>query len=135
MAQVTCKWTGDMAFEAEVTGHKIVMDADSSVGGRDQGPRPKALVMASLAGCTGMDVVSILKKMRVDLESFEMKVSGELNEEHPKSYKKVNIVYEFAGKNLPQDKLKRAVELSQEKYCGVIASLRQPVQVTFEIKS
>lgn len=131
---INIRWIGDMAFETEVNNHKIILDAAPQVGGKDMGPRPKPLMMVALAGCTGMDVVSILKKMRVDLEAFNVRVEGQLTDEHPKHFVSMHIVYEFKGKDLPMDKLKKAIELSQETYCGVSASYRKAMQLTYEIK-
>ncbi|HSV56196.1 MAG TPA: OsmC family protein [Magnetospirillaceae bacterium] len=132
--EITCSWTGDMAFEAEVSGHRIKLDAEASVGGKDAGPRPKPLVLVALAGCSGMDVVSILKKMREPLTWFDVKVFGDLVEEHPKYYSSIKIVYEFkASDNLKDENVRKAVTLSQEKYCGVNALLRMAVPVEWEI--
>ncbi len=131
---INIRWIGDMAFETEVNNHKILLDASPQVGGNDRGPRPKPLMMVALAGCTGMDVVSILKKMRVDLERFNVRVEGELTDEHPKHFISMHIVYEFKGKDLPIEKLKKAIELSQETYCGVSASYRKAMKLSYEIK-
>lgn len=122
-----------MAFEAEVNGHKIVVDAVESVGGRNLGPRPKPLLLASLAGCTAMDVISILEKMRVKVDAFHVEVVAEQTEEHPKAYSQIKILYKFKGKDLPMDKLQKAVDLSQERYCGVSAMLRKASELSFEI--
>mgnify|MGYP001171172573 FL=1 len=130
---ITTKWLSNMAFESEVNGHKIVIDAESVVGGEDRGPRPKPFMLLSLGGCTGRDVISILKKMRVDVKEFNVRVEGELTEEHPKHFVKIHTVYEFTGKDLPMDKLKKAVELSEEKYCGVSAVYRKTMEMTSEI--
>jgi putative redox protein len=130
---VTTKWLSNMAFESEVNGHKIVIDAESEVGGEDRGPRPKPFMLLSLGGCTGMDVISILKKMRVSVDEFNVRTEGELTEEHPKHFVKIHVVYEFKGKNLPMDKLKKAVELSEERYCGVSAVYRKTMEMTSEI--
>jgi putative redox protein len=110
------------------------MDAGPQVGGENLGPRPKPLMLAALGGCTGMDVISILGKMRVEVDSFNVVVEGELTEEHPKYFTKMHVIYEFTGKNLPLDKLKKAVELSEERYCGVSATLKKAVELTTEIK-
>ncbi len=131
--EINVAWKGDMGFEAEVNDFKIKLDADETVGGKNQGPRPKALSMVSLGGCTGMDVVSILGKMRVFPEDFEIKVSGELTEEHPKYYNKIHITYIFKGEDLPMAKLEKAVNLSQERYCGVSAMLGKAAEITHEI--
>jgi len=132
--QVKVDWLENMAFEADVNGHKIVLDAAAEVGGEDRGPRPKPLMLTALAGCTGMDVVSILKKMRVELDGFNVVVEGDLTDEHPKQFYKMNVIYEFTGKNLPLEKLQKAVSLSEERYCGVSALYKKAIELTSEIK-
>ena len=123
-----------MAFESEVNGHKLVLDAAKEFGGEDLGYRPKPLVMAALAGCTGMDVVSILKKMRVEYDGLEIKVEGDVADEHPKTYTALKLIYEFKGKDLPMEKLEKAVALSEKTYCGVWAMYKKAVPVTYEIR-
>ncbi len=132
--EVKVNWLENMAFEADINGHKIILDAAEPVGGENRGPRPKPLMLTALAGCTGMDVVSILKKMRVELEDFSVTVEGDLTEEHPKQFSKMNVIYAFKGKDLPLEKLKKAVSLSEENYCGVIAMYKKIFEVTSEIK-
>jgi len=132
--QVTVNWIENMAFEAEVNGHKIIIDAAEPVGGENRGPRPKPLMLVALAGCTGMDVISILKKMRVEVEAFSVKVEGDLTEEHPKQFSQMRVIYEFKGKDLPMDKLEKAVNLSEERYCGVSAMYRKAFGITTGIK-
>jgi len=132
--QAIVTWQNNMAFEATVNGHTIIMDADTSVGGQDQGPRPKILLLAGLGGCTGMDVVSILAKMKVVPEKFWMDISAELTEEHPKIYNQIKLIYYFKGDNLPIDKLEKAVNLSKERYCGVSAMLSKTAEILIEIK-
>ena len=127
-------WNDGMSFTGKIDGFDLVIDADEKVGGKNLGPRPKGLTLISLAGCTGMDVVSILKKMRIELEDFNVTVEGELTDEHPKQYYKMNVIYEFKGKDLPLDKLKKAVSLSEERYCGVSAMYKKAIEVTSEIK-
>jgi putative redox protein len=132
--EVRCDWKGDMAFEADVLGHKIVMDAGPEVGGHDSGTRPKPLILAALAGCSGMDVVSILKKMREPLSSFSMRVEGDAAEEDPKYYEKIKIVYEFRDSDgLDRAKVEKAVSLSQDKYCGVAGLLKLAIPLAWEI--
>jgi len=128
------KWTGDMAFDTELDGHKLIIDVDESAGGHNLGMRPKKLMLTALAGCTGMDVISLLKKMRIEPEVFNVRVDGSVTEEHPKQYESMHIIYEFKGENLPEDKLIKAIELSQEKYCGVSALYKKAIKVTYEIK-
>lgn len=133
--EVTCAWTGDMAFQADIMGHRIIMDAEESVGGHDGGTRPKPLILAALAGCSGMDVVSILKKMREPLSWFNMRVDGEVAAEHPKLYTSIELVYEFKKSDgLDPEKVEKAVGLSQEKYCGVSALLKKAVPLSFRIE-
>jgi putative redox protein len=127
-------WMDNMAFEANVNDHRIILDADETVGGADRGPRPKALTLASLGGCSGMDVVAILAKMRVVPEKFGMTITGELTEEHPKIYHTITVVYRFKGKDLPMDKLEKAVNLSQERYCGVSAMLGKAAKIVTKIE-
>lgn len=122
-----------MSFETELNGHKIVIDADESVGGEDKGPRPKPMLLYSLAGCTGMDVVSLLKKMRVDYDSFKIRVTGELTEEHPKHYHKIHLIYQFKGDNIDRKKVEKAVSKSQDKYCGVSYMLSKAADLSYEI--
>jgi putative redox protein len=131
--EVQVKWTEKMAFEAEINGHKIIMDALPEGGGEDTGPRPKPFMLAALGGCTGMDMVSILRKMRVDFEGVNVRVEGNLTEEHPKQFSKMHVIYEFTGNNLPLEKLQKAVDLSEERYCGVSALYKKVIPVTSEI--
>jgi putative redox protein len=131
---VKTSWQGKMAFNAEVSGHNLIMDAPSEFGGNNDGPRPKELMLASVAGCSGMDVVSLLEKMRVEITSFNIIVDAELTEEHPKHYTKMHIIYEFQGNDLPIDKLQKAVELSQDRYCGVSYMYKKAFEITHEIR-
>ena len=132
--EISAQWKDPMAFEVSQDGHKFTIDAATEAGGENSGPRPKALMLSALAGCTGMDVISILKKMRIIPEYFNVRVEGSVTEEHPKEYEKMHIVYEFKGDNLDKSKIEKAVNLSQEKYCGVSDFYRKVVDVTYEIK-
>ena len=121
---IKTNWKGKMSFEWDVDGHKLTIDAKNEVGGENKGPQPKPFMLAALGGCTGMDVISILKKMKItdDLDDFSVEVGGELTNEHPKHYKAMHIKYIFTPKNgveLPAAKIEKAVNLSEEKYCGV----------------
>jgi putative redox protein len=127
-------WLSDMAFETEVNGHKIYLDAGEKVGGKNLGPRPKAFMMVALAGCTGMDVVSILKKMRVTYEALSIKIEGDLTEEHPKKFSEMKVIYSFKGKDLPLEKIQKAVDLSKERYCGVSANYKDSFPVSHEVR-
>lgn len=135
MHEISSTWQGDMAFASELNGHRIVVDANEEFGGKDLGPRPKPLILVSLAGCSGMDVISVLKKMREPVSWFNMRVQGELTEDHPVTYKSIKIIYEFkASDGLKEENVKKAVDLSQDKYCGVSILLRKAIPVEFDIQ-
>jgi putative redox protein len=131
---IDMSWTDNVAFETDMDGHKVIIDATREVGGNDLGPRPKKLMLTALAGCTGIDVVMILKKMKVVPEAFNVIVEGELSEEHPIAYNKMKVIYQFKGKDLPMDKLEKAVKLSETKYCGVTAVYRKAMEMETEIR-
>ncbi len=125
-------WKGKMVFEAKTeSGHSVLMDAKPEVGGEDKGPRPMELLMVSLGSCTAMDVVSILKKMRTDLESLTVNIDSEQASEHPKIFTKINIQYNFTGRHIKEENVKKAIELSQEKYCSVSAMLKEKAEITY----
>jgi putative redox protein len=130
---VDLAWHKNMAFETDLDGHKLTIDASVEGGGDDLGPRPKKLMLVALAGCTGVDVIMILKKMKIEPEAFNVIVEGDVTGEHPKKYHTMKIIYQFKGKDLPLDKLERAVQLSQEKYCGVSATYREALKLETEI--
>jgi len=132
-AGTVARWTGGMAFDIELQGHKITVDATAESGGRDLGPSPKSLLLAGLAGCTGMDVVSILRKMGQKWDSFNLQIEAQSSEKHPKVYTDIKINYIFTGKNLSKDKIEKAVNLSQDKYCGVSAMLKSSASISHEI--
>ncbi len=131
--EISITWKDGMAFEADSEGHKLMLDSSENTGGRNLGIRPKPLMLIALAGCTGMDVVSILEKMRVKVDHFNVKVDGTESEEMPKRYIKMHINYEFWGEDLPYEKLEKAINLSQEKYCSVLAVYKEVMPVTYSI--
>lgn len=130
---VTTTWKEHMLFSSDnPSGDTIMIDApEEDIESR--GLRPKAMMLSSLAGCSGLDVVSLLKKMRAEVEDFKIIVHGELTDEHPKYYHKVTVEYHFYGSELKQDKIEKAVSLSVEKYCGVMEMFRQFADVTTEV--
>lgn len=131
---VDLAWTDKVAFETDMDGHKVVIDATKESGGSDLGPRPKKLMLTALAGCTGVDVIMILKKMKVEPEAFNVIVEADVTDEHPKHYSKMKVIYQFKGKDLPKDKLEKAVKLSEEKYCGVTAVYKKAMEMESEIR-
>ncbi len=130
---IDLEWRNGMSFEADVAGYKIALDSDPEFGGQNKGPKPKPLMLVSLAGCTGMDIVSLLKKMRVEFTAFNIRVEGDLTEDHPKRFEKMKIIYELTGHSLDRAKVEKAVNLSQEKYCGVSATYRASMELSYEI--
>jgi putative redox protein len=130
---VTVDYRQNMAFEATVNGLSLMIDSSKEAGGNNEGPRPKSLMMVALGGCTGMDVVSILRKMRVEFDSFSVRVEGNITEEHPKHFDHMHVVYTIKGKNIPADKVQQAINLSQEKYCGVNYSYKMAMKITHDL--
>ncbi|MGQ7870233.1 OsmC family protein [Sunxiuqinia sp. sy24] len=131
---VDLSWKENMAFETVQDGHPLVIDAGAESGGNDLGFRPKKLMLTALAGCTGLDVISILKKMKVVPEAFRVIVEGDVTDEHPKKYVEMKVIYEFKGQDLPLAKLQKAVGLSEEKYCGVSAVYKDALKLSSEIR-
>ena len=130
---VTTVWKENMVFESDNPSEEtLFMDAPDE-GIENKGLRPKALMLSSLAGCSGLDVVSLLKKMRAEVKDFKMVVHGELTEEHPRYYHKVVVEYHFYGNDLQEDKINKAVKLSVDQYCGVMEMFRQFAKVTTEV--
>jgi putative redox protein len=130
---VKTTWNENMEFDSILNGHHIILDANSEVGGGDKGPRPKGLLLTALTGCTGMDVVSILKKMKVQDYKFWMEADADQTTEHPKHYSKIYLNYNFEGKDLPIEKIKKAVALSEESYCGVSFMLKKAAELETKI--
>jgi putative redox protein len=127
---VTTTWKENMVFESDNPhGNQVLMETDPNFGGTNTGLNPKALMLSSLGGCTGLDILSLFKKMRVEVDDIKIIVNGELTEEHPKYYNKVTIDYHFTGAELNKTKINKAVNLSEERYCGVIKMFRQFAEV------
>jgi putative redox protein len=118
------EWIDNLTFEAEVNGFRFMIDSATDKGGANQGPRPKPLLLAALSGCSGMDVVSILKKMKVTGFKMKMEMEADSTLEHPKTYHSIRMKYLFTGDSIPPEKVITAVELSANKYCGVSAMLK-----------
>jgi putative redox protein len=111
------------------SNHWITMDGPEDFGGSNAGIRPKELLLLSLAGCTASDVVSILQKKRVKLDDFEINISAEMTEEHPKLFTKIDLEYVFYGDGIAEKDVERAIELSETKYCGVTAMLEKTLEI------
>jgi putative redox protein len=124
---------GNMSFDVSVNGHKMIIDTVPEFGGTNGGPRPKSLMLVALAGCTGMDVVSILRKMKIQFDDFIVEVEGNITEEHPKHFDHMHIKYKIKGKGIPEDKVNSAIDLSLGKYCGVTYSYEKAMKITHEL--
>ncbi len=131
---INAELKGNMAFEMQIDGHTVITDATPENGGNGLGPSPKALLLAGLIGCSGIDVMTITKKMRLEVEDVNVEVEAETRDEDPKIYNYIKLIYKFKGNGLSYSKLERAVKLSMEKYCGVAAMLNKAVPITYEIK-
>lgn len=132
--KVITHWKGNMQFESDNPNGKLVtIDTSPEHGGHNSGLSPKAMMLSALAGCSGLDVVSVLKKMKVPFSDFRMDTYGELTDEHPKYYHTVSVEYHFYGKELDENKIKKAVDLSIDKYCGVMEMFRRFSEVKTSI--
>lgn len=137
MHRTTAVWSGaGVGFDATTsTGHSIAMDGNPDLGGRGYGARPMDLLLAGLAGCTGIDVIAMLKKMRQDVTGYEVRVRDRRADEHPRRFTEIEVVHSIRGHNLDAGAVERAVQLSAEKYCPASAALAAgcPVRHTAEI--
>ncbi len=131
--EIQTQWMGKMQFNALVNGHTITMDAPERVGGEDNGPIPKPLVLTALSGCTGMDVVALLRKSDIQLQDFSLKITGELSKRQPLEYVAIHIVYEITGEAADKEAVLQAVTDSQEKICGVSHMLKRAMPVTWDV--
>jgi putative redox protein len=128
---VTVRWNGVRRFVGyNDLGHSIVMDSPTEYGGENTGMRPLELVLYGLAGCTGMDVVSILEKQRQKVTAISVKAVGRQREERPARYESIDVVYEITGVGVKPEFVARAIALSEEKYCSVRACLAPEIEVT-----
>jgi len=134
MRKASLTWNGRQGFSADNgRGHRVTMDVPAPAGD-DAGPTPKELVLMGLGGCTGMDVASILRKMRQPLESFELDLECEDDPDHPRVFRRVTIVYRLTGDGLDPERARRAVELSMNTYCGVSAMIAHTAEITWALE-
>lgn len=131
--KVITKWTEGMSFETISPNGTSLRLGSSLEGDSEKIASPKALMLSSLAVCSGIDVVSILEKMKIELKEFKINTVGSLTQEHPKYYNKVSVEYHFYGDQLDKEKINKAVNLSVTKYCGVMEMFRSFAEITTEI--
>jgi putative redox protein len=135
MSEAKVTYVDGLQFVGEASsGHAIVMDGDSEVGGHNTGLRPMELLLVGIGGCSGMDVVSILKKKKQDLKGLEVNIIGRKAENYPKKFTDIELEFIIKGKSISEDAAKKAVELSMEKYCSVKATLEGSAKVTWSWK-
>lgn len=118
---IQSSFSGGMAFKTNINGHEVLTDTTEDDGGSNSGPSPKRLMLTALSGCTGIDIVSILNKMKVSFSDFTIDIDATLSEAHPKIYEHVKLIYSIRIAESDHAKMEKAVNISQEKYCGVYA--------------
>ncbi|HAA85909.1 MAG TPA: osmotically inducible protein C [Kosmotogaceae bacterium] len=132
--EFSMKRIGSMTFHARTpSGHDVIVDTKREFGGNECAATPMELVLVALMGCTSMDVVSILEKMKVEGYNMEVVVESEKAEQHPKAYTSIELTYRFRGEDLPKEKIMKAVNLSQDKYCSVSAMLGKAVSMSYKV--
>ncbi len=137
MKKIEIEWKENLLFSSKKENAEIFMNSTLDSETMKNYFAPMELLLVSLAGCTGMDVMAILKKMRQNITKFKVSISAERAPEHPKIYTKINIHYYFEGKNVEKEKVERAIDLSFNKYCSVTAMLKKSSEMgfTYEIKN
>lgn len=116
------------------SGHAVIMDAPQSSGGNNTGSKPSELLLMAFGGCSGMDVISILRKKKQDVTNFEINVNGDVPETHPRSFTDIHIEYVVTGRNVSEEAVQRAIALSLEKYCMVGTTLGKGAKITHSYK-
>ncbi|SHF12569.1 OsmC family protein [Desulforamulus putei] len=125
-------WQGGMCFEGTSgSHHTIIMDTGKDMGGADRGARPTEILLMSLAGCSGIDVVHILQKMHLSIDAFSVSVEGDRAETEPKFFTEIRLLYSLKGEALTPEKVERAIRLSQEKYCSIANNLNRVSKIVF----
>ena len=128
--EVIIKYTEGMAFSAiGESGHWVGMDHLKAFGGSESASMPMELILMGLGGCTGMDVLAILKKMKINLDDFRIDITAEQAEDYPKVFTHIHLKYHLYGVGIDPDKVERAIDLSQDKYCSVSAMLRKTATI------
>ena len=130
---VETEWVGKMQFNARVNGHTLVMDGPEKVGGENNGPIPKPFLLTALTGCTGMDVVALLRKAGKRVNDFILRVEGEISNQSPIEYTNIHLVYELNGDQNLQQEVLTVITHSQEKICGVSNMLKKILPLSWEV--
>ncbi|MDY0235886.1 MAG: OsmC family protein [Gudongella sp.] len=132
MQKISCSWKDNMAFQAkDEFGHTVVMDLAEDAGGNNEGFRPMPMLLVGLGGCLGVDVKIILDKMKVEIDSLDLDIEGIMDvTKTPKTYEEIVVTFKFKGRDLDLEKLERAINLAEEKYCNVSAILSQTCKIS-----
>jgi putative redox protein len=132
---VRLKWDGDMRFVAETeSGATITLDTGTAYGGSGKYPTPMESLAIALGGCMGMDMASILAKMRVGLKRFDISIETKRRKEHPTYYEEMKITCTVSGDGATEEKVRKAADLSYERYCSVGAMLKEKAKIEYEVK-
>jgi len=135
LIQTDLHWLQGITFDVHTREHHSLMDGHREFGGKDRGPNPKEFLLNALCGCSGMDVVSLLKKYKINYKSFDVHAEGELTSTHPKVFKSVQMKYSLTtDENIDASLFIKAVDLSMTQYCGVSAMLTQAFPVTYSLE-
>ncbi len=131
--EIETQWMGKMQFNALINGHTVIMDAPERSGGEDKAPIPKPFVLTALSGCTGMDIIALLRRSNQSIDDLSMTVTGELSKQAPIQYISIHILYAIRADESTREVVLKAIMDSQEKYCGVSSMLKKAIPITWEI--
>lgn len=131
--QATTQWIQGLGFEVEVRNHFLFTDAQKEFGSKDRGPNPKEYVLSGLCGCTGMDVISLLKKFKINVIEFSVTADAELTQKHPIVFSKILLTFKIKALNADSQLAHKAVHDSMTKYCGVSAMLSKAVTINYKV--
>jgi putative redox protein len=131
---ISTKYQGDLRFQSGEGIGQLTMDGAKDVGGPGEAPTPKSLVLYGLAGCTGLDIVTILAKKKVSFDSFDIEVTAEQTNTHPKTFKTIHLLFRFTGKEDDRAVMERAIKMSEKMFCGVTAMLQKSAEISWTLE-
>jgi len=135
MTTAKVKWVDGFQFVGESgSGHAMVMDAPSGSGGASTGMTPMEMLLVAVGGCSGMDIASVLRKKRLDVRDIEVNISGEKADDYPQKYTSIRLEFTVRGSNIPEESVKKAIDLSMDKYCSVKATLEGSAKFDYTFK-
>jgi putative redox protein len=131
---IQTKYQGNLRFSSGDGDGAVTMDGSQEVGGLGIAPTPKSLLLYGLAGCTGLDIVTILQKKKVEYDSFEIDIKAEQTNTHPKTFKTIEIIFKFSGKEEDRQTIEKAIKLSEKQFCGVTAMLSKSAEISWTLE-